>query len=576
MHGSFDIDSFLTFYYSNEEELKEVGIMVNEDQYAALGKETFPLESISLIQDKIDINVFHEQVHYWQAMTSTIIVLNYLNLSKLLHCRAKTLGLKEERISNTFPQYKDDIESFEYSYKCHRMNFASPKGKVLNLFKSAYKQYLERGNNVSWQEFLQHIKEDFKTKLGKSIYESVGEDLGFEPGAYNIISDEPPLAMPFITYEHLQKGKGFLAYGGVLDYVDLVYFTGDNLQESFAVINECLKDNSPFPQYDAIGKRENNMYAGTFEVYRRMHSKRYKSDKELAISFLALIDLCFTTDPFGNHDEIYENDRDFLNENTSIPYRFGKLIFRAMGFRPFALLEGSDIAEAIKEWQDDFCKYQGLFLPDDCLRNTITQVLLTLINDFYVNQASFNDSEVLFLLDLYDKLKMNDSSWVIIASQVVKILNYGYQNYNGILTHQNHTLLSITNALFFKLNHRGECVVPCYYETLLKNSIEPHLFIVDGQYAYSSGKDFYPSPLRDQLSFVFPPIESMVLRAMAKKGIKTCGFSDAYFPCRFISNGLGCPLFKMTPDEERVRMKRNLPLDWCHYNRLMKLLSAKS
>ena len=119
-------------------------------------------------------------------------------------------------------------------------------------------------------------------------------------------------------------------------------------------------------------------------------------------------------------------------------------------------------------------------------------------------------------------------------------------------------------------------MVPCYYETLLKNSIEPHLFIVDGQYAYSSGKDFYPSPLRDQLSFVFPPIESMVLRAMAKKGIKTCGFSDAYFPCRFISNGLGCPLFKMTPDEERVRMKRNLPLDWCHYNRLMKLLSAKS
>ena len=44
-----------------------------------------------------------------------------------------------------------------------------------------------------------------------------------------------------------------------------------------------------------------------------MHKHRYETEKELALSFLALVDLAFLNDPLGVHDDIYEYDLSLIH-----------------------------------------------------------------------------------------------------------------------------------------------------------------------------------------------------------------------------------------------------------------------
>ncbi|MBK7407285.1 MAG: hypothetical protein IPJ40_03855 [Saprospirales bacterium] len=88
-------------------------------------------------------------------------------------------------------------------------------------------------------------------------------------------------------------------------------------------------------------------------VLQKAPRKRYNSQRELALSFLALVDLAFLNDPFIKESEIYDIDDHY--ENSSLPYRFGKIVYRAQGISPLQL-NGMTDEEAVVAYQDSFCK----------------------------------------------------------------------------------------------------------------------------------------------------------------------------------------------------------------------------
>lgn len=566
-HGIFDIDSMLIYFFSEGRENHTPDYSYSLDDvieatYAKRNQQTYTFKHIYALGEEISINLFHELVHSWQALSSPMIILNFLNISKKLRANAEKLNLYLPRISNTYLFFDDNDSNIDFAYKSHRMNFIQ-RGEGRKLFcqiKKIYKEWQEQEYADSWTEFVKELKSQLETKYQKNIYELLSPDLDMVPHSYNIVADEPPLAMPLLIYEHEKKGERFACFGALIDYFDMVYFTGDNLMEAFANINDCLRKGENIPSYNSLHE-EDNMYLGVYEAYKRMHKHRYETEKELALSFLALVDLAFLNDPMGVHDDIYEYDNSFRNENVSLPYRFGNLIYKAQGFKPFKI-KNKDIANSLKEWQDDYCRYLGYFLPDDGIRNMICAILSSIINDACVYYRFSDENKI---LDTLTQMTQNKENWNECLQYLLDEINKVYQYLNGAkLTSQHHMLVMIVNALLFRLQHRGEMTAPCFYSKQISGSLENLLFVYNGEYYGVPFDNYNDMPLKQMDVGHYSLLDLMVLKPMAKEGISSCGFLSSFIPCRFQHKGMGCPLIGLSDDEKSQRASIGLDYDWCH------------
>lgn len=575
-HGVFDIDSMLIYFFSEDSKnhtsdySRSPGELF-EAVYAKRNQQTYTLKSIYALEEDISINLFHELVHSWQALSSPMIILNFLNLSKKLRANAEKLNLYTPRISNTYLFFDDSDPDIDFAYKSHRMNFIQRREghKLFHQIKKTYKEWQEQGYTASWTDFTRELKSQLETKYQKNIYELLSPDLDMVPRSYNIIADEPPLAMPLLICEHEKKGERFASFGALIDYFDMIYFTGDNLMEAFANINDYLRKGENIPQYNPL-KNEDNMYLGVYEAYKRMHKHRYETEKELTLSFLALVDLAFLNDPMGVHDDIYEYDNSFRNENVSLPYRFGNLIYKAQGFRTFKI-KNDDIASSLKEWQDDYCRYLGYFLPDDGIRNMVCAILSSIINDACVYYRFPDESKILGTLA---QMTQNKENWNECLQYLLDEINKVYQYLNGAkLTSQHHMLVMIVNALLFRLQHRGEMVVPCFYSTQISGSLESLLFVYNGEYYGVPFDNYNDKPLKQMDVGHYSLLDLMVLKPMAKEAANSCGFLSSFIPCRFQHKGMGCPLIGLSNNEKRQRESIGLDYDWCHRKCVMNELN---
>ncbi len=566
-HGIFDIDSMLIYFFSEDgknhtpDYSRSPGELF-EAAYAKKNQQTYILKHLNALEKEISINLFHELVHSWQALSSPMIILNFLNVSKKLRENAKKLNLYLPRISNTYLFFDDDDPNIDFAYKSHRMNFIQRNEgrKLFRQVKKTYEEWQEQKDTACWTDFVKELKLQLEAKYKQSIYDLLRPDLDMVPNSYNIIADDLPLAMPFLIYKHEQQGERFASFGALIDYFDMVYFTGDNLMEAFANINDYLRKGENIPPYNPL-REEDNMYLGVYEAYRRMHKHRYETEKELALSFLALVDLAFLNDPMGVHDDIYEYDNSFRNENVSLPYRFGNLIYKAQGFRPFKI-KNNDIAYSLTEWQDDYCRYLGYFLPDDGIRNIVCVILSSIINDASVYYRFSDESKILGTLTQMIK---NTENWNEYLQYLLDEINKMYQHLNGAkLTSQHHMLVMIVNALLFRLRHRGVMTAPCYYSDQIFGSLENLLFVYNGEYYGIPFDNYNDMPLKQMDVGHYSLLDLMVLKPMAKEGTDSCGFLSSFIPCRFQYRGLGCPLIGLSDEEKERRTSISLDYEWCH------------
>ena len=94
---------------------------------------------------------------------------------------------------------------------------------------------------------------------------------------------------------------------------------------------QFLYQKKTIPQIN-LSQFEDHKYLGVWEFYRRLHAKRYANQEDMALSFLALVDLTFLNDPNMPESEMYNDEEKAIN--SSLPYRFGKIIYRAQGVPP--------------------------------------------------------------------------------------------------------------------------------------------------------------------------------------------------------------------------------------------------
>ena len=384
----------------------------------------------------------------------------------------------------------------------------------------------------------------------------------------NVIKSEQPCAIPYRNLRHEIDGKYFSCFSGLLDYFDLVNFTGDNLMEAFAFVNECVKDDVQIPAYNPHDL-ERKEYLGIFEIYRRIFYRNYISERELAISFLAVVDLAFMNDPMGDHSEEYLFDESFHQQNVSLPHRFGYLIYSLQGFRPLNY-DISNPSESIAKWQNDICDYLGWYKPIEGVKNMIAYIIAILLND--LSTYIVLDKE---LINKLPELKSHDKKSDDIIASTIQLINQAYQSleYKKI-TLQHGLLIQIANSLFYRIKYPGLQTVPALFEKQLQYQLPTTLFVYNGEY-YS---DYL---IHNNVATIihndigkYSYIDQLVARSMMRFGKRQCGFIDAYIPCRYQREGFGCPMIGLNEAERTKRDKCHIPIDWCHWKCLINELDS--
>lgn len=568
VHGVFDIDSFIIYFYDenskNSEEIIDESCLF-EGIYAQSNRQTYTLKPISILASNVGNNLFHELVHTWQAMSSPMIILNYLNSVKLLRRRAFQLNLYESRLSDTYPLIKDDGPEFDDIYKSHRMNFYNSisDSTLLRNINKGYFVYLKQHPSTSWLQYTDLMKYFIEKEFTTNVYEYIGKDLRVVYNFFNIIKSEKPCAIPYRHIEHEIEGKYFSCFSGLLDYFGLVNFTGDNLMEAFAYVNECVKDNVSIPIYESADS-EMREYIGIFEIYRRIYSKNYISERELAISFLAVVDLAFMNDPMGDHSEEFLYYDSFRQENVSLPHRFGYLIYSLQGFRPLNY-DTDKPDQSIAKWQNDICDYLGWYKPIEGVKNMIAYILAILLNDLQ-NYVVVDYSLIVQLFEI----KSDDNNWDNIITSAVEKINRAHQIMrHKKVTMQHGVLIQIANSLFYRLKYPGRQSVPALFENQLKYQLPTTLFIYNGEYYsdYLTQDDIATITYNDVGRYSY--IDQLVARSMMRFGKRQCGFLDAYIPCRYQREGFGCPTIGLAESEIIKRNRYHIPIDWCHWKCLI-------
>lgn len=569
-HGVFDIDSFVTYFFDDDSSemnqkdisLMEIVSMMQEALYARNYKQSYNGKHILILENILGKELFHEKVHIWQAMSSPLIILNFLNVTKLSRYNAIKLGLNRQRLSDTYPFLSDDSSDIDVLYQSHRMNFynGTNDSGLNKIAKKNYEKVCELYNNVTWDIFIEKWKNSIESKFNLTIYEFLSPMLHIPYHYFNIIhTASRPCAMPLRIINHSLEGKEFKCFSGQLDYFNLINFTGDNLMEAFAYVNECLKFDMKIPSYNPLDSTSES-YIGVYEVYRRMHQSRYSSERDLAISFLVSVDLAFMTDPMGDHTEEYECYESFHQLNVSLPYRFGYLIYSLLGFRILKISE--DPVQSVEEWQNGICEYMGWYKPVAGLKNMLSYLMSIIYHDINLAVGDYELFKILY------ELNDSDKNWNNKINYGIEAINHYHSTIKGKITAQHGILIQLANVLYYRISNHGKFIIPFMYEQEIRQNIASTIFIYNGDYYYDfTERDM--GPLHYNVNGKYEYLDQITMRSISRYGKKICGFLDAFVECRFQKNGLGCPINGLSDKECELRNKIGIKGNWCHWGCLL-------
>lgn len=533
--------------------------------YVKQNIDSFPLFSLERLTDEIKSDLWHETIHWWQAISTPFIISRHLLSSKVFRANTELFSLKKSLFSDTFFMLHDtDEEQINAHYESTLMNFKHFSMTQIEVeeLETIYNSLKNIFAIEERQLVLNKIKEGYEKDSGLDIYRTL---YGNNHGLFNVVSDSPPVAMPFFEFPHFTIGQQLPGYSAILDYFYYIDFSGDNIIEAITYINEVLAKNENIPQID-FSDIEDHKYLGIWEFYRRLHSNRYDNEKELALSFLALADLSLTNDPFRYYDERDEYDIDYKFENSSLPYRFGKIVYRAQSIKPLKIIN-NDYAKSIINHQEELCSEFGMPRPEIGIKRLIAHIMSVIFIDlekYY--EFSSPEQTIQTLLSLY---KDPINKWNEIP-ELLSSLNRANSSLKGKIT-INHTILGIIlNCLFFRLDNRGKIAVPFFYYNEIYDAFPKPLIIFEGNYfmdlSLAEGTPYNISYSAFSLCHDFISLKTS---STVKNKSLTCGFKEGMVKCIYQANGFGCP-YKQLKDIERKKREIYSLGDWCHWTHFIK------
>ncbi len=459
--------------------------------------------------------LFHERAHYWQLISCSMLQYRFCFLLDRLAMGAGNLGGHERAICGEF------------------------------LDPSAM--------NVSVAQRLERIEANIN-KISASSTRVLKS---------NIVSEDPLTDMPLLQFS-IGSGPPY-GYGARLGFGDgkeevLVPFSGPNLLESATTIFESLWAGASLPDPDQLESDEEQLYLGAWVFWRRLHDGRYESEEDLALSFVAAVDLCMNPDVLTS--AFFDEEHRY--EILAIPYRFGKLAFTTRAL-PILSTEDQDKRQAIHDWQTMLAKHSGWTTPEATawkfsrfLTFRLLRSLAPLIDESRIDeeqlQRVFSDIE-----DEVSDEKKEDLEDIFQLLSNAHAAKYGQQGFGWPLGQA--TIGAMLNAALFRLQNPGSFALMHADESRIAGAFPLPLVMIDGTYCFDhdsfvSDSSGLPYPVT-RLEVVLDAIGLITLNPLRHdRGV--CGFVEREEMCVNTARGEDCPL-------RALKDGREIPKTWCHW-----------
>jgi hypothetical protein len=306
--------------------------------------------------DNLIGTLFHERYHYWQLLSSTFVQLNFIIQLEILRRDIDRLkGHADFICSLLVNNLISNDKMFEHSW--------------------------------SWAAHFERICVTPQMIVGSM-------ELCSDP-RIEILELRLPHGRSAST--HLQAfGARLCSHSGGVP--DVFPFNGRYLLESSAAVAQSLFAKHPFPALDCPKSRTDIVYSGAWELWYRLHRKRYRTETELSLAFLAAVDLAMSTDWTNPYLEQANRYGDTIPALSSIPYRFGLVVLKSLEIPPLSLADCNP-AQAANRLQESLCLALGWTSPSDCAKRMAEYLTLILVQACRCCLPRFFDTDLLFCFD---------------------------------------------------------------------------------------------------------------------------------------------------------------------------------
>ncbi|MBK7407286.1 MAG: hypothetical protein IPJ40_03860 [Saprospirales bacterium] len=241
----FDYDSFLIRLLPKEFEVDEPE---ERDQtmsfqllltalFSKQKRDSFSLEQFENLPNEAEHLLGHETFHWWQAISSPFYIIRFLLAFKLIRVNGVKHNINVNSLPDPFMFPNDENQLMEHykSVEANFMKFSMDRTQLkdLRLALTSFK----REHNIKDRSELIHRFRDIHFKnidIYRVLYNQ-GDKIFL-----NEISVDPPTAMPFFQFPHLNEGQQLPGYSAILDYFYYINFSGEHIIESATYISELL------------------------------------------------------------------------------------------------------------------------------------------------------------------------------------------------------------------------------------------------------------------------------------------------------------------------------------------------
>jgi hypothetical protein len=516
-----------------DDDFKQMMFWLYASQGAARGNDqTFATNLPPGLSDTTRRKLFHERYHYAQLMTYPLLQLSFVTELEQLRVKVQDReGFPHVLCGQTrFDQVAQDVTYELQSLAAYLSGTAQSGGD----------SYLVDG--VEGVELLNAI---------------------FEEGA-----------------RRFKGSAGRLMFGAESQ---LVPFTAVNLLESAALVAEHLYHGELPPRMTAPGSELDVRYRGCWELWCRLHARRFDTPRKNAEAFLAAADLALGVHVLAEHDQDIQGkmQNSEFSAQMRLPHaRFLALLLCASQVDIPRALEG---AAAAAHFQASFCEFMGWPDPQrpyKLMAAFLSQrVLLSSIWSFWNQIGGFDEAAMTWALgaDLSEvaaDLDRLHPVWKTLARSFFSTPEVGTAN----VVIGSRIIGKMIDCCLVRINGRFSIAAPHIDPMALSMYFNLPVIRLGNQYYLDSDLSDSPSMMPEAQAMIDLPIRLTGIDIMADcLAIATlrpllanqtrCGLIDPVTKepnCVYSAADAGCPQTKLTPEQVERRREEGVH-DWCHW-----------
>ena len=379
------------------------------------------------------------------------------------------------------------------------------------------------------------------------------------------------------------SGRQMPGFAGVLLFGEsplLVPFNASNMLESAAYVTQLLFEGAPLPRMAEKGSPSEQRYKGCWEVWRRMNAHRYGTENDLALAFLAAVDLAFSAHVLALQDGALKTALERADYSVAVRYvhaRLGYIMLASAALDPLDSSDSSNEAlHAIQKFQHDCSDYlswpdtgrtyrfMAAFLTHRLIRSSLWSFEQTVdVDKDALRTALLTPPD-----ELADNLDVLVPMWRMLeASFHSSTPDVGSPNY----VIGSRLLAKMIASSVFRGSDQPALAAPHLQPQTLREYFQLPCVRVGDQYYMDTAVGSLESLARQAIRI--PTINlsvdciQLAILEPVRSNQSQCGLIDPLTRtanCYYVASGAGCPQLGLTKAQQERRITEQV-YDWCHW-----------